>query len=85
MVELLGAGYVVDYCVSRFKREQEEKRYKSYIADVLMTLNNNIVDALGGYRIARRYIDMDKPVDRRSGDEVALDVIKRAGLTLAEG
>ena len=85
MVELLGAGYVVDYCVSRFKRKQEEKLYRSYIADVLMTLNNNLVGAWGGYRIEKRYIDMDKPADRRSGDEIAMDVIKRAGLTLAEG
>lgn len=84
MVEVMGAGYVVDYCVRRFRCKQEEKQYRSYIADVLMTMNNNLVVAFGGMRITTRYIDLNKPVDRRSGDEIAADVMKRAGLTFAE-
>lgn len=75
---------MVDYCVRRFRRKQEEKQYRSYIADVLMTLNNNLVSAWGGMKITTRYMDLNKPVDTRTGDEIAEDVMKRAGLTFAE-
>ena len=84
MVELMGTGYVVEYCVSRYKHKQEEKRYRTYIADVLMHMCNNIAGAFGGNTITTRYVDLDKPVDTRSGDEIAVDVIKRAGLSFAE-
>lgn len=84
MVELMGAGYVVDYCVSRYKHKQEEKAFRSYVADALMHICNNIAEAFGGTTIHTRYIDLGKPMDNRSGDEVAIDVIQRAGLSFVK-
>lgn len=84
MVDLLGAGYVADYCISRYKHQQKEKQYRSYIADSLMMICNNIAGAFVGNTITTRYVDLGKPVDTRSGNEIAVDVIKRAGLSFAE-
>ena len=81
MVELLGAGYVVDYCISRYKHKQEEKQFRVYITDALMTIANNVANFGGGSKIVTRYIDLDKPQDTRTGNEIAVDVMKRAGLT----
>lgn len=78
----MGAGYVVDYCISRYKHRQEEKIYRGYIADALMHICNNIANAYGGTTVETRYIDLGKPADTRTGDDIAVDVIQRAGLTL---
>lgn len=80
----MGTGYVVEYCVSRFREKQEEKLYKAYITDALMTLNNNIARAFGGNTITVRYLDLGKPVEKKNGDDVAVDVMQRAGLSFAE-
>ena len=80
----MGTGYVVEYCVSRYKHKQEEKIYRLYIADALMCMCNNLASAFGGHTITTRYADLYKPVDTRSGDEIAVDVIKRAGLSFEE-
>ena len=84
MAELLGTGYVVDYCISRYKHKQEEKVYRAYITDTLMTICNNFANAWGGERLTVRYIDLGKPKDTRTGDEIAIDIITRAGLTFGE-
>lgn len=84
MVELMGAGYVVDYCVTRFLEKEKEKQYRTYMADVLMTLNNNLARAFGGNLITVKYADLNKPADTRSGDDIAVDVMTAAGLTFVE-
>lgn len=73
---------MVDYCISRYKHKQEEKIYRAYIADALMHICNNIANGIGGITIGTRYIDLGKPADTRTGDDIAVDVIQRAGLTL---
>ena len=84
MVELMGAGYVVDYCVTRFIQREKEKQYRTYMADVLMTINNNLARAFGGNMVTVKYADLNKPVATRSGDDIAVDVMKAAGLTFVE-
>ena len=75
---------MVDYCISRYKHQQEEKQYRAYVTDTIMTICNNFATKFGGSAIQVRYIDLNKPVDTRTGDDVALDVITRAGLTFGE-
>ncbi len=75
---------MVDYCVSRYKHKQEEKQYRAYITDALMYLNNSVAHKFGGTMITRRYVDLNKPEDKRTGDDIAVDVMKRAGLTFAK-
>lgn len=75
---------MVDYCVTRFLQKEREKQYRTYMADVLMTLNNNLARAFGGNMVTVKYADLNKPVDTRSGDDIAVDVMTAAGLTFAE-
>lgn len=84
MIELMGSGYVVDYCVSRYKHKQEEKQYRVYIADALMVIANNTARMFGGSTVNMRYLDIIKPQDTRTGDDIAVDVMQRAGLTFAK-
>lgn len=83
LVELLGARYVADYCVSRYRFKQEEKQYRAYLTDALMHLNNNFAKHFGGTTLIKRYVDLNKPEDKRTGDDIAVDVMQRAGLTFA--
>lgn len=47
-----------------------------------MYLGEAVANALGGSYIPRRFGDLfdDTPKDERTADEIALDIIKRAGL-----
>lgn len=72
---------MVDYCISRYKHKQEEKQYRVYITDALMVIANNVCNVAGGQQIKTRYQDLGKPQDTRTGNEIAVDVMKRAGLT----
>lgn len=86
MLELMGSGYVIEHCVSAFRKEQAEMQYRSYIADALKALADNTARH-GGVIMRERYADMigsGKKKDTRTGDEIAQDVIKRAGLRIAE-
>lgn len=53
--------------------------YKIYISDTLYHQAQN-------QRLTVRFIDIldQKPIDNRSGDEIALDVIQKAGLRFKE-
>lgn len=54
---------------------QEEVAYRIYVTDSLFYSAEN-------KKLVKRYIDIinPRPVDNRSGDEIALDVINRLGL-----
>ncbi len=86
MVDLMGKGYATDYCISLFRKKQEERRFQSYVADVLMIMNNNIQQRIGGAKITQRYSDYftRKKEDKRTAKEIVKDTIKKAGLRFAE-
>lgn len=85
MVDLIGRGYVVQYCISLFRERQEKLLYQTYVTDALMAITNNIFHAFGGAEIKMRYFDIAKSeqveTDERTGDEIAADIISRAGLS----
>ena len=56
MVDLMGKGYVVDYCISLL-RKKEQRRFQIYLTDVLMIINNNIQRCFGGAKINQRYAE----------------------------
>lgn len=62
----------------------KDEMYVTYVTDSLMYTVNNIQRLAGGVSIGKRYHDIvsgiDKPRDTRTGEEIAADVIKRAGL-----
>lgn len=53
-----------------------------YVTDTLKLIAENTSNIVRGSSPADRYVDMIKrrPVDRRTGEQIAADVIKKAGL-----
>ncbi len=86
LLEIIGRGYVIEHCISLFNKKIREERYKVYVSDTLKLINDNLAKAVGGNVIKARYAELldKKKEDTRTGDEVARDVIKRAGLKLKE-
>lgn len=68
------------YAIARLETCEQEQLYYAYTAKSLQLIPQ-------GTYLQKDYTDMLKPqkIDRRSGDEIALDIIKRAGLRLKGG
>lgn len=75
--------YVIDHCISCWNEEQREKTYRAYITDVLRLACENIATLGKGSYIVSRWVDLteEKKPDNRSADEIAADVILKAGLS----
>lgn len=84
MLDLYGRGYVIDHAVSEIVERSEEKRYRTYITDAIMIMTENTAKASGGSYLKDRWLKVEVE-DDRTGDEIALDVIRRAGLQVKGG
>lgn len=84
LLELIGKGYIVDHCVSLFNNKAKERLYQTYITDTLKCLNDNLAKVIGGSSIKARYYDLleagSQKESEKTGDEIALEIIKKAGL-----
>ena len=71
-----------DFCISLFQKEQEEKAVKIYYAECLRIITENTAKMSGGSYISAKFADIinPKPVDNRTGEEIAADIIKQAGI-----
>ena len=71
-----------DFCISLFQKEQEDKAVKIYYAECLRIITENTAKIGGGSYIAVKLADILKPkqVENRTGEEIAADIIKRAGI-----
>ena len=60
----------------------EHERYRTYIADCLWAIAKNTANGFGGTWFEMRYtaIGEHERDDKRTGDEIAADIIARAGL-----
>ena len=76
-----------DFCISLFKKEQEDKAVKIYYAECLRIITENTAKMCGGSYITVKFYDIinPKPVGNQTGEEIAADVIKRLGLNFKEG
>ena len=70
------------YATARFNQHQRDLAYRIYVTDCLrMATEKTAKMSKGAYNVARFYdIINPKPVDIRSGNEIAADIIKRAGI-----
>lgn len=60
-----------------WNQQQEEKAYRVYISDAIMTLTETVAKAFGGKYIGHRYIDYidpPKPEGTGGGEEIVEDV-----------
>lgn len=85
ILERWGRGYVIEHCLSVFRRTWEERRYRAYVTDTLQMINKNIVQRYGGSYLRNRWADgLAIQKETRTAEEIVADVIKRAGLKLGE-
>ena len=82
----MGKGYVIDYCIAYFQKRAEEKLFMSYVAETLKSiveytgLSAGVKVTMNDFRELVGWIQKDD----RTGDEIAADIIKRAGLRFKE-
>lgn len=84
-MDLHGRGYVMDHCVAAFSREIENTRYRAYVTDALKLIAENTAKFAGGSYMAARWYQKYETRDERSGDEIVMNVIQKAGLTWKGG
>lgn len=72
------------YVYARMEKEHKETLYRAYITDTLQVIAENTARFAGGKTISKRYVDFIRPDKYRgkTGNEVAADIIRRAGLKL---
>ena len=70
------------YAIARYQSQQRDLAYRIYVADCLRIISENTAKIGGGSYITAKFFDIinPKPVDNRSGEEIAADIIKRAGI-----
>ena len=70
------------YATARFNQHQRDLAYRIYVTDCLRMVTENTAKMSKGAYTAARFYDIinPKPVDNRSGNEIAADIIKRAGI-----
>ncbi len=70
------------YFRAQEQRETQEAAFRLYIGTGVQYMVEYIAGLCGGGKALMPYADFMqfKPADTRSGDEIAADIIKRAGL-----
>ena len=70
------------YAMARYQSQQRDLAYRIYIGDCLRTISENTAKMGGGSYITAKIADIinPKPVGGRTGEEIAADIIKRAGI-----
>ena len=72
------------YAFARYKTYQRDVAYRIYVTDCLRMISENTANISKGIYPQKRYADFLKTpiVDKRTGEEIAADVIKKAGLVV---
>ena len=70
------------YAMARYQSQQRDLAYRIYITDCLRIISENTAKMGGGSYITAKFPDIinPKPVDNRTGEEIAADIIKMAGI-----
>ena len=70
------------YAMARFNQHQRDLAYRIYVSDCLRIISENTAKIGGGSYITAKFSDIINPklVDNRAGEEIAADIIKRAGI-----
>ena len=70
------------YAMARFNQHQRDLAYRIYVTECLRIISENTAKMGGGSYITAKFADIINPkhVDNRTGEEIAADIIKRAGI-----
>lgn len=79
---MLGSGYVVDCCIAAVNAKREEMNYRIYMSDIAMMYINAHIKGEG----MPRFYDIIHPKaeDKRTGREIADDILSRHGLKVVD-
>lgn len=81
---MFGVDYIAQHVLQEYIKEKKELAYRVYVTDALKLLTENTAKYAGGSHLTKRWDDLveKKPVDTRTGAEIARDVINAAGLVV---
>ena len=70
------------YAMARYQSQQRDLAYRIYVTDCLRIISENTAKMGGGAYITAKFADIinPKPADDRTGEEIAADIIKQAGI-----
>ena len=70
------------YAMARYQSLQRDLVYRIYLTDCLRIIGENTAKIGGGSYITAKFSDIinQEPIDNRSGEEIAADIINRAGI-----
>lgn len=70
------------YAMARYQSQKRDLAYRIYVSDCLRIISENTAKMGGGSYITAKLADIinPKPVDDRTGEEIAADIIKRSGI-----
>lgn len=71
------------YAMARYQSQRRDLAYRIYVTDCLRIISENTAKMGGGSYITAKFADNiinPKSVDNRPGEEIAADIIKRAGI-----
>lgn len=78
----MGARAILAALPSVVKSNVETEMFKIYVSDCMKILTENTAKIAGGNVISKRFSEInifEKP-DNRTGEEIAAEIIKKAGL-----
>ncbi len=70
------------YAIARYNQHQRDLAYRIYVTDCLRMVTENTAKISNGSYTVAKFSDIinPKPVENRTGEEIAADIIKRAGI-----
>lgn len=70
------------YVNARYESQERDLAYRIYVTDCLRIISENTAKYSGGKYVSASLHDIlyPKPEDTRTGEEIAADIIRRAGL-----
>lgn len=72
-LDLFGLRYVIDYCMTALKEENETKAFRIYLAECARIITGNTCgDPNKRAYIDRRFVDIinPRPIEKRSAEEI---------------
>ena len=81
LLDLFGSYFVIEHMATEHEKRMNELIYRAYITDALKAMAES-----WGVSIMSRYVDLinREPEETKSGDDIALEVIMKAGLKVKE-
>ena len=70
------------YAIARYQSQQRDLAYRIYVSECLRMISENAASGGGRSYMVVKFEDVINPkqVENRTGEEIAADIIKRAGI-----